>query len=282
VLGGLRTRLRSGVALGGALVRGEALSNRGRSRFVTVAPSAQTALDSVPASWASELPLPNTQAGSVKLFDDPRVRWAIDAMGGVRGASCIELGPLEGGHSYMLERAGAEKVTAIEANADAFLKCLVVKELLSMSRCSFLCGDVSEYLRASDESFDVCWCAGILYHMVEPVELLALISEHARRLYIWTHYFDAAKLTSGEAAGAFRGHVAAPREHDGFSYTAHRHDYGTATRFGRFWGGNQTFSNWLTLDDLLGALEHLGWSGIETQIAEDHPHGPAVNVVASR
>ena len=250
---------------------------------MTVAPSTQTALDTVPAAWASALPLPGTRSGTVNLFDDARVHWAIEALGGVEGASCLELGPLEGGHAYMLEQAGAANVTSVEANADAFLKCLVVKELLSMSRCAFLCGDVNEYLRATEQTFDVCWCAGILYHMVAPVELLELISRRASRLCIWTHYYDATKLPTDQDRGrAFREQIVTSGERDGFRYALHRHDYGTATRFGRFWGGNQTFSNWLTLDDLLGALEHFGWSGIETQLMEDHPHGPAVNLVARR
>ncbi len=34
----------------------------------------------------------------------------------------LELGPLEGAHTYQL------RILAIEANAEAFLKCLVVKE----------------------------------------------------------------------------------------------------------------------------------------------------------
>jgi hypothetical protein len=281
--GQITARLHSAAGLARALARGEMLSRRGRGRFVTAAPSPQSAIDSVPVSWASAVPVAGTKTGTVDLFDDERVRWAIAALGGVQGASCVELGPLEGGHSYMLERAGAGHVTAIEANSDAFLKCLVVKELLGMSRCSFLCGDVSEYLASNQEGFDVCWCAGILYHMVQPVELLSLISGRARSLYIWTHYFDAAKLPPDEDKGrAFRERIAVPSEHEGFRYTLHRHDYGAATRFGRFWGGNQPYSHWLTLDDLLGALDHLGWTGVQTRLEEDNPHGPAVNVTATR
>jgi hypothetical protein len=279
----LSSRLYSAATLVRAVARGESLSGRGRSRFVTSAPSAQTAIDSVSVSWASAVLLPDAKTGTANLFEDERVTWALDALGGVQGASCVELGPLEGGHSYMLEKAGADKVIGIEANTDAFLKCLVVKELLSMRNCSYLCGDVTEYLRATDESFDVCWCAGILYHMIEPVELLELISKRANRLYMWTHYFDAAKLPPDEGKGrAFREQVATPGERDGLSYTLHRHDYGAVTRFGRFWGGNQPYSHWLTLDDLLAALRHFGWSKVETQIAPDHPHGPAVNLIATR
>ena len=81
-------------------------------------------------------------------------------------------------------------MTAVEANAKAFLKCLVVKELLGLDRCSFLCGDAVEYLSASDQHFDLCIACGILYHMVEPVRLIDLISRRARRVVMWTHFYD--------------------------------------------------------------------------------------------
>jgi hypothetical protein len=240
-------------------------------------------LESAPTPWASHVPLADTQTGEVELFEDPRVRWAIGALGGVSGASCVELGPLEGGHTYMLEQAGAAGVIAIEANRDSYLKCLVTKELLELRRCRFLCGDAVEYLRAGAADFDVCWCAGLLYQMVEPVELLELISRRASRLYIWTHYYDAERLSDGQdKSRAFTSRISVPATRAGFRYTLHRHDYGVATRFGGFWGGTQAYSNWLSLEDLLGALEHFGWSGIESQLEEDHPHGPAVNLIATR
>jgi hypothetical protein len=265
-----------------ALARGELYRGAG-DRFVKTAPTFQTAVDSVPVAWASRLPLADVSAGQVELFDDARVTWAIEALGGVDGAACIELGPLEGGHSYMLERAGASRVMAVEANRDAYLKCLVVKELLGLSHCSFLCGDAVEYLRSTDDDFDVCWCSGILYHMAEPVQLLELISLRAPRLYMWTHYYDAAKLSDGQdKSKAFAGGQTAAGHHQGFTYELHRHRYGAATRLRGFWGGTEPYSNWLTLDDLLAALDHFGWDKIQTQVDEDHPHGPAVNLVATR
>jgi hypothetical protein len=222
-------------------------------------------------------------SGAAELFTDPRVDWAIEALGGVSGANCVELGPLEGGHSHMLEQAGAGSVTAVEANRDAYLKCLIAKELLGLKRCSFLCGDAVEYLQATHEKFDVCWCAGILYHMVDPVELIDLTAQRASRLYMWTHYYDAAKLTPGEPKGrAFANGRTSEAVRDGYHHQLHRQDYGGTSGRRGFWGGTQPFSNWLTLEGLMGALEHFGWAEVRTQLDEDHPHGPAVNLVAVR
>jgi hypothetical protein len=260
-----------------------ALSRGERDRFVTAAPSPQTAIDAVSTAWASRLPLPGVSSGESELFTDSRVGWAIEELGGVSGAKCVELGPLEGGHSYMLEKAGAGSVTAIEANRDAYLKCLIVKELFGLQRCSFLSGDVVEYLKATDEQFDVCWCAGILYHMVDPVQLVDLASQRASRLYLWTHYYDAAKLALSENKGrAFANGTPREAVYKGYRHQLHRQDYGGTNGLRGFWGGTRPFSNWLTLEGLMGALEHFGWSEVRTEVDEDHPHGPSINLVAVR
>ena len=112
-------------------------------RYVASAPSPQNALDIFEGAWTSRLPSPfeNARVGATPLFEDERLAWAIDDLGGFDGARIVELGPLEGGHTYMLQRAGAASVVAIEGNRRAYLKCLVVKELLALQRARFLCGD---------------------------------------------------------------------------------------------------------------------------------------------
>jgi hypothetical protein len=240
-------------------------------------------VETAPSDWASHLPLEGVQAGTAELFADSRVEWAMSALGGIAGMHCLELGPLEGGHSYMLEKGGARRVIAVEANRDAYLKCLIVKELLGLQRCSFLYGDAIRYLETTDAHFDACLCSGVLYHLVEPVRLIHLIAQHARRLHMWTHYYDPTRAGSGEPwHAAFARGETLDSDHGGFKFRLYRHDYGVTRSLGRFWGGTRPYAYWLTLDDLLGALEHFGWGGIETQIDTKHPHGSAVNLVAVR
>ena len=115
-------------------------------QYVDAAPSAQSLIDLVPG-WVSRLPaLVPVTAGDLGLFTDSRVDWAVSILGGVYGKSIIELGPLEGGHTYMLLNAGASHVTAIEANTLGVLKCLIVKELLHLERASFLLGNFNPWL----------------------------------------------------------------------------------------------------------------------------------------
>lgn len=73
---------------------------------------------------------------------------SLDAM------TILELGPLEGAHTYQLARLGAKHILAIEANSEAYLKCLVVKEILQIPRCRFLLGDCLIFLQAHHDPFD--------------------------------------------------------------------------------------------------------------------------------
>ena len=119
--------------------------------YVTRAPDPQNALDIFKGQWTSRLPerWSYLTAGFLPIFQDPRVSWAIEHLGGSEGKTVLELGPLEGGHSYMLENAGAESVLAIEGNANAFLRCLAVKEIVALKKVRFLCGDFRKYQEIS-------------------------------------------------------------------------------------------------------------------------------------
>ena len=254
-----------------------------RQSFVNAAPSPQQALDAVADEWASRFPPPlrGLDAGKAELFEDPRILWAFESLGGVAGKTVVDLGPLEGAHSYMAEQGGARSVVGVEANRTAFLKCLVTKELLHMTECSFLCGDATRFLASTDEQFDVCIACGILYHMVEPVELIELISRRAKQLVMWTHFYDDAARTNRHLAGKLG--AAEGGAHDGFEYRRHRHSYGVDSRLTGFFGGTSTYSHWLPREDLMRALAHYGWTGIEVAFEDlHHPNGPSLALTATR
>ncbi len=253
--------------------------------YLHTAPTDQSALDLFKGEWASRFPPPfNTlEAGGVPLFQDTRIPWALDLLGGVQGQSVLELGPLEGGHSYMMEKAGAASVIAIEANTRAYLKCLIAKEVLDLKRVKFLCGDFMPYLEQTDRQFDLLIAAGVLYHMKDPVRMLQLVGSHTRRTHIWTHYYDAALLaTQPNLSQRFTSPVETV-EVNGVPVQLHRQNYMESLASKTYCGGGQDYSVWLTRDGLLSTLRAVGFTKIETGFDQpDHPHGPAIALVASK
>jgi len=256
------------------------------SPYATKAPSVQQTLDLFRGKWASRMPgsLGASEAGEAALFEDPRVDWALENLAklgvAVDGSSVLEVGPLEGGHTYKLVRAGAKSVTAVEAHPEAFMKCLVLKELLSMERVNFLYGDAVSFLREIGHSYDIGFACGFLYHMASPVEFLDLICRRTRAVFLWTVYWDEAfsRRHPGQIAGTSgveKGVYA------GFPHTLHRHDYGGSLDYGRFWGGPQAYSNWMEKDEITKALAHFGFSR-QIVALDENPHGCALRLVATR
>ena len=250
--------------------------------FIATADANQNAVDIFKGEWASALPAGlGVRAGVIPLFEDARIQW-LNQRFPVAGKTVLELGPLEGGHTWQLERLGAASILALEANTRAFLKCLIVKELLDMKLARFRCVDFMAYLESMPEPVDLCVASGVLYHMRQPVALLERVCRMADSLFLWTHYYDEALIRQNRDI-AFRFSPGVPAEHGGFRHTLHRREYGTGLFSRCSFGSNAAFSYWLSRDDILGALRHFGMTEIETQFEQtDHPHGPCFALIAKR
>lgn len=247
-------------------------------------PCPQNSLDIFRGEWSSKLPgdLSGLEAGEKLLFEDPRIGWFLERIGGAEGKRFLELGPLEGGHTYQIHQAGADSILAIEANIRAYLKCLIIKELLRIDRARFICGDFLAYLRRSEEEFDVCLACGVLYHVTEPVEMIARIARIARHFCLWTLHLDDG-WTLRHPALARVVERSEPAEHEGFRYSGYRARYDRRTlHWTGFCGGGRPYRYLLRRDDILRCLEHFGFDRIEVGLEEDHEEGPTFAVVASR
>ncbi|MFN3723968.1 MAG: class I SAM-dependent methyltransferase [Paracoccaceae bacterium] len=247
------------------------------AEFLTIAPAEQNAFDMFPTAWSSAFDGVTTN-GTFKGEDDGRIKWLLDQFDAT-GASVLELGPLEAGHTVMLERAGA-KVLAIESNKGAFLRSLIVKNYLNL-RAKFLLGDF-EKMDLRGQSFDLVVASGVLYHMKSPVQLLESISGSADRLFIWTHYFepDLSKwnpaLAKQIAQKKWKYDTPQTEDFKGLTVRTVKQHYGEALGWSGFCGGSDIYSNWVYREDLLAVLAKLGFKDVK--IAFDHVHhanGPA-------
>jgi hypothetical protein len=251
--------------------------------YVDEPPSGEVAIRIFDGEWSSKLPPPYDEVtGQSTLFEDGRIEWMLDVLGGVEGFRVLELGPLEAAHTTMLERAGAGSITAVEGNTRAFLKCLIVKELMALEHSRFVCGELQAYLSSCSEQFDLCMASGVLYHMRQPLEVLNEMAKISDRLMIWTHYYEPDIIEkSPEVAGKFSAHTV--RTVGDLAFTEHRYEYGAALDWKGFCGGSSQYANWLERDTILECLRRAGFDSIE--IGYDEPraqNGPAMAVVARR
>jgi len=252
--------------------------------YVTSKPCAQNVVDIFEDQWSSRFPLEagDLQAGKIELFNDPRMTWGLEQIGGCQGSTVLELGPLEAGHTYMLERGGASAITAVEANTRAFLKCLATREILDLKHVRFLLGDFLEYLRDNEEPYDICVANGVLYHMREPAELIYLISRTSDRAIIWTQYYDDEVISSDRSKERY---FSEKSSHDfrGFKYETHKYSYLEALDSGSFCGGTAPFASWMYRKDILDCLKHFGFNNIKIEF--DDPlagNGPSFCIACTR
>jgi hypothetical protein len=252
--------------------------------YVSAAPSPQNALDLFEGEWATQVPPPfsHLSAGKIPLFQDPRLAWGLQRLGGCEGQQVLELGPLEGGHSYMLEQSGAKLIIAIEANAHAFMKCLIAKEILGLQRVRFLIGNFIRYLGESSETFDLILASGVLYHMTEPLTLIELLAKRTNRLYLWTHYYDNEIIARSPHLCA-KFPTSSRTDVGGFPCIMHRYEYQDSLQQKGFCGGMKEYSYWLERADILTVLARRGFNDVEVGHEQpDHPNGPSFGLVARR
>jgi hypothetical protein len=241
-------------------------------------PSDQNMLDIFEGEWSSKLPENYglvTTPGTAGLFNDDRVVWAEKTLGKFMNWEILELGPLEGGHSYMFQKRDAKKVISIEANTRAFLKCLVIKNIFNLDRVEFKLGDFLPFLEKNKSRYDMVFASGVLYHMEEPIRLIKLISRVTERLFIWTHYYDQNTIQKRkDLCHKFSKLIAF--EYDGVSYECTTQSYKDALVWSGFCGGAKPISKWLTRDSIIKALEYYGFTNLQFNFDHlDHPNGPA-------
>ena len=197
--------------------------------------------------------------GDYQVINDRRVQQFLGRFPNVR--TILELGSLEGGHTFTLARhPGVERILAIEARAANLEKAKFIGSLLGVSNVEFRQANLEQLQLASLGCFAAIFCCGLLYHLPEPWRLISQLPLVAPSLFVWTVYANENEATI--EINGLRG-----RE-----YVAGGLDEPLS--------GLSAKSIWLTLPSLLELLKRSGYGEIEILEKAQNPNGPAVTLSA--
>jgi SAM-dependent methyltransferase len=173
----------------------------------------------------------------------------------------LELGSLEGGHSFGLAKySDIDQILAIEGRAMNVERARFVGKLLEIEKVRFVEANLEDIDLADYGKFDAIFCSGLLYHLPEPWRLTAQAARVSPRLFIWTHY---ASDTDTLVVNGFNGKW-----------------YQESGLLDPLSGLSQE-SFWPTLDSLKDMLVQSGYRTVRVvQDQPQHPHGPAVTLAA--
>ncbi|MFN2412171.1 MAG: class I SAM-dependent methyltransferase, partial [Pyrinomonadaceae bacterium] len=194
-------------------------------------------------------------------FDDVRIRHFFESFSLVE--TVIELGSLEGGHSFALaQNPFVKRVLAIEGRSENIEKAEFVKNILNDEKVKFMQADLEKTDLQSFGTFDAVFCSGLLYHLPKPWELIPKLAKISPNIFIWTQISEEAK---------------AKKMREGWR--------GKFYREGGFLdplSGLSKKSFWLSLGSLINLLTLSGYK--EIKIIENnltHAKGPAVTLAAA-
>jgi len=215
------------------------------------------------APWITKFAIDGKEYGGP--FDpskDPRVRQFAECFPGV--SELLELGSLEGGHTFMLARlANVERVVAVEGRTGNIEKARFLQTLFGITNIQFVEANLERFDLSQLGRFDAIFCSGVLYHLPEPWRLIEQMSRVSANLFIWTHYAleqEAKKVKGGYAGKLYR-------------------EAGLSDPL----SGLSQKSFWPTLNSLTAMLGRYGYEQI--RILEDnarHPHGASVTLATTR
>jgi hypothetical protein len=198
--------------------------------------------------------------GDYQVINDRRVQQFLERFPNVR--TILELGSLEGGHTFTLARhPGVERILAVEARVANIEKAKFICSLLGVSNVQFRQANLEQLQLAGLGYFDAIFCCGLLYHLPEPWKLISQAPLVAPSLFVWTVYANENEATI---------------EIDGL----HGREY-VEGGLNEPLSGLSPKSIWLTLPSLLELLKRSGYGEIEVLEKAQNPNGPAVSLVAS-
>jgi SAM-dependent methyltransferase len=202
-----------------------------------------------------------TYGGTFDAMNDVRVKQFLEIFPNVK--SVVELGSLEGGHSFALAKSETvNKILAIEAREVNIERSKFVKKVFDDKKVEFLQADLEKLDFAQFGNFDAVFCSGLLYHLPRPWELIPKLAKISPNIFIWTQVSEEAKAK--KMREGWRGKFY--REGGIFDPLS----------------GMSKKSFWFSLGSLINILTQNGYK--QVKIIENnlsHPNGAAVTLAAT-
>ena len=213
--------------------------------------------------WITKFRIANEDyGGNFDAMNDARIVQFFEIFPEVK--TVIELGSLEGGHSFaMAQNPIVKRVLAIEGREKNIEKARFVQNMLGDQKVEFTQGDIEKLEFGQFGTFDAVFCSGLLYHLPKPWDLIPKLAALSPNIFIWTQVSEEAKAK--KMREGWRGKIY--REH-GFLDPL---------------SGLSQKSFWLSLGSLISLLTVNGYK--EIKIIEHtltHPTGPAVTLAATK
>jgi SAM-dependent methyltransferase len=196
-----------------------------------------------------------TYGGKAELVDDGRIGQFAAAFPEAR--SILELGSLEGAHSFSLARL-ANRVVAVEGRDENIARAQFVQELLGVENVTFVEADLETVPLERFGRFDAVFCVGLLYHLPKPWLLLDQLAGVAPGVFLQTHYAEHEEITVDGMPGRMY------REHGRTDPLS----------------GLSPESFWLTIPALTERLERSGYVVDVLEADVSHRNGPIVTLAA--
>jgi hypothetical protein len=187
-----------------------------------------------------------------------------------RPASILELGSLEGGHSVQLAApAFVERLVGLEARAENIQRGRLAAEYLGRGNIEFSQADLDQSSLEQFGRFDAVFCAGLLYHLMQPWHLLEEIGKVTDCLFLDTQVSETEETTIDGYVGSLYA--------EGEPSDAHRHsDIDVLS-------GLSDASFWMTLPCLTDTLRRIGLVVQHQVVVPDWDgYGPRVHLAAMR
>ncbi len=138
--------------------------------------------------WVTKFLIQGTEyGGEFDAMNDDRIGQFFRYFPNAR--TILELGALEGGHSFALANPPTvQRVVAVEGRISNIERARFVQRLVSTDKVEFLEANLENFELSTLGNFDATFCSGVLYHLPEPWKLIQQCAQISPNLFLWTHY----------------------------------------------------------------------------------------------